>query len=99
MERIGWLYVIVGSILASIYAGWVLTCVWGWFVVTAFQLPALSLPVAMGIMLVVGHLVLLSRPFESADKNDLMNALATLCFSIAYRTLTLFAGWIVYHFI
>lgn len=37
----------------SLWQAYVFATLWGWFVVTTFDLPALSVPVAFGILLLV----------------------------------------------
>lgn len=47
----------IGLIAASsILNGWVLSILWGWFLVPIFGLPPLSIPQAIGVYLVVGFL-------------------------------------------
>lgn len=42
--------------LYAIWGGYVLTCLWGWFVVPTFALPPLTLAQAIGVSLIVGYL-------------------------------------------
>ena len=42
--------------LSALWKGYVLTVLWGWFVVPTFGLPALALVPAMGLSLVVSFL-------------------------------------------
>jgi len=42
--------------LGIILNGWVLAKLWAWFLVPVFSLPGLSIPVAIGIALIISHL-------------------------------------------
>lgn len=44
------------SIGCTILSGYVLSVLWGWFIVPTFGLPLLTIPVAIGVMLVVAYL-------------------------------------------
>ncbi len=41
---------------SAMFNGWALTKLWGWFIVPVFHLPMLTLPMAMGLSLVVSFL-------------------------------------------
>ena len=61
--------------LSSIYHGFVLTKLWGWFVVPTFSLPLLSLPAAIGLSLIIGFMAKnhdLKRDDESNSLGKLM---------------------------
>lgn len=42
--------------LSSIWSGYVLSVLWGWFIVPTFHLPPLSVVTAIGIAIVVSYL-------------------------------------------
>lgn len=52
----GCLLLIVTFVAGTILRGWVLSVLWGWFVVPFFGLTMLSIPLALGISLLVGIL-------------------------------------------
>lgn len=57
MEALGVLAAFCLTIfLGSVWSGYVLTILWGWFIVPVFHLPALLLVPAMGLGLVVRYL-------------------------------------------
>jgi len=71
--------------------GFVLAKLWLWFVVEHFQVPALTIPVAIGISLMAS---LLKGPQKTTKNDNHIQELATLfCFPL----FALFIGWIVYH--
>lgn len=53
----------------NIFSGFVLSILWGWFVVSTFGLPALTIPLAMGIMLVVSYMTK-QADFNNQDRED-----------------------------
>ena len=50
--------VLIGSAIAvgAILNGYVLTILWGWFIIPTFHLPPLSIPAAIGIAMVASYL-------------------------------------------
>lgn len=42
------------SVLSTILHGWVLSILWGWFIVPTFSAPPLSIPLAVGISVMIG---------------------------------------------
>ena len=47
-----WLPILL--VASCIYSGWVLAKLWAWFIVPTFNAPFLSIPVAIGISLIIG---------------------------------------------
>lgn len=61
------------TLLMMIVDAYALTVLWGWFVVPLFQLPALTMPLAMGLRLVAGMLtgsLYLTQSDTSANQQD-----------------------------
>ncbi len=52
----------------AIWSGYVLTCLWGWFVVPTFALPPLTLAQAIGVSLIVGYL---TNQYDPKQENDI----------------------------
>lgn len=64
MGCIGWVSVIVLSVVLGIpLSGWVLSVMWGWFVVPVFHLPDLTVWQAVGLSCIVAFL-------KSSSNND-----------------------------
>lgn len=78
---------------SAMWRGYVLSILWAWFIVPTFGLPALSIPFAIGLALVVGFLTA-----SNAKKKDFewLNAIGVLVLGPA---MTLLMGWIVTRFI
>ena len=74
----------------AILRGWVLSILWGWFIVPFFGLPVLNIPYAIGIALVISYLTVSSS--KKNDDIDYWRSTATPLFA-------LLIGWIVTWFI
>lgn len=57
------------TIGCTILSGCVLSLLWGWFIVSTFGLPVLTIPLAMGIMLVVSYMTK-QADFNNQDRED-----------------------------
>lgn len=57
------------TIGCTILSGYALSILWGWFIVSTFGLPLLTIPVAIGIMLVVGYTTK-QADFNNSDRED-----------------------------
>ena len=56
MKTIGYIAsVIIVSIYSAILSGWAIAKLWGWFVVPTFHIPALTIPVAIGVSILIGY--------------------------------------------
>lgn len=94
---------IVGIVWYFVWAyGFVLTKLWLWFMVPTFGLPALSLPVAIGITMIVRFMCPKSIPkLEDFMKKDEETWITFLKFAMLFVLpwLTLLIGWIVSLFV
>ena len=94
---------IIINILALISYGFVLTKLWGWFIIPIFHLPVLTIVPAMGIMITI----CLFRPVFPAISIDMIEKKEILdkvllhyeITSFAYPWCTLFTGWIIKFFL
>lgn len=78
---------IAGVIVAN---GWALATLWGWFIVPTFGLPSLSIPVAIGICLIVGFLT--HQPVQSSKPKQGRAILAGRLFE---PFVVVALGWVV----
>lgn len=83
-------------ILTAILNGFVMSTLWGWFVVRMFHVAALSIPLAMGIAMLVGFLTYQYDPRKEVEKGDMGR---TIAFSAIYAITTLGIGAIVHIFV
>lgn len=75
---------------SAIVNGWVLGILWGWFIIPVFALPALNIPQAIGLGIVVSWL---TYHYEKSDDNtDWVHAVTTV---IMRPIIVLLLGYIV----
>ncbi len=77
----------------SVWRGYVLSILWGWFAVPAFGLPALSIPLAIGVALITGMLA------ENSTTPKETDAGTTIAKIVLGPALVLLVGWIVTKFL
>ena len=103
MKILGWLVAIAGVfVLGPLWSGYVLSVLWGWFLVPAFHLPQISIALAIGISLVVNMLTAKSssESVESGkDKGLSESFIRALAFACLYPLLALGIGAIVHAFV
>ncbi len=90
--------VVAGVLLAALSAvvnGWVLSILWGWFMVPTFGLPALSIPAAIGVALVVHYL---TSEFNDA-KDPERKWYVPLIYALTKPLCALLVGAIVHSFL
>lgn len=85
-------------VVGSIMNGWVLSVMWGWFVVPLFELPPLTIPYAIGISMVVGMLAKNSVSTKN-EKKETSELVGEIIGVILAPLFVLFMGWIVKLFI
>jgi len=92
-------FIFAGIILSIILKGWVLSILWSWFIVPTLGLPILSIPIAIGISIVVGLLTHQYNDFNTTDTKMSELIGKSIGHSIIGPLLTLFVGWVVHSFI
>lgn len=92
----GLLIFALGSVVvASIMNGWVLSILWGWFIVPLFGLPLLSIPESIGFALVIGILSKNQTTSSSKDKDTSTLVAEIIGYGIFSPLFFLFMGWII----
>jgi len=81
-------------LITSIINGVVLKTMWGWFMVTTFQLPALSLAVAIGLSATVGMVVSQGGRKKADNETWTEIWIAGVITSILHSLITLIVGYI-----
>lgn len=93
--------VVVGglaTIAAAFVNGWVLSILWGWFIQPYFEVPALTIPLAIGIVLVVGFLTHQGK--QAKDTRDTAQQLSDAASEvILYPLVVLALGYFVQMFL
>lgn len=97
MKIIGSLVVVFVSIfLSACWSGYVLSILWGWFMVTTFALPPLTIPAAIGMSLIVGYL---THQIKDEDVDNDKDFKETMIRAIIIATIkpafALLVGWII----
>jgi len=85
--------------VAVIVNGYVLSVLWGWFIVTTFEARPLGVANAIGLACVVGYLTHQYRPKTTADKNDFEAFVDSLVHIVTRPAVALLAGWVVSHWV
>lgn len=93
-----WFALGIGYVVSTIYSGWVLTVLWGWFIVSTFGLPALSIPLAIGLNLLVVLLTINAQPYTDKEKGFFESVSGAMVFGATVRTLFLISGWTLHQF-
>jgi hypothetical protein len=95
-----------GGILAAIWGGYVLSVIWQWFIVPTFNAPVLSIPIALGIWLVVSYVVTPRGIYSYVSRENKKNGVTDdellvqeLVMAFLFPLLALFMGWIYTLFI
>jgi len=98
MKALGAIFgLVVLVVVSAIFNGYVLSLLWGWFVVPVFSLPKLPVTSAIGLSLVVGYLTHQVPEEKTRPFGEMMSraiALAALKPSLA-----LLFGWILRWFV
>jgi len=96
MAAIGIVSVSLGLLAVGVLLnGFVLSILWGWFIVGVFGLPALTVGQAIGVSMVIGFLTY-QQTHDSAKKSWAEVLSAGLGLAILKPLITLAFGWVVY---
>lgn len=90
--------VIVLAVASSMWYGYVLSIVWGWFISPTFHLPVLNIPTAIGVACVVRCITMTPSGGKDADsegKTASQIFTAGLIKSFSVPAVTLLFCWIV----
>lgn len=94
---VGWLLIAV--LLTPVHwvlDGWVLSILWGWFAVPTFGLPALSIPTAIGLRVILGYLTPMPGNHNQKDDKPHGERMAEAVLTVLMKPLIgLFFGWLV----
>lgn len=92
-------------VASSIFNGYVLSVLWGWFIVPTFGVPPLGIVPAIGIALIVNYLTQRTKPIykekdDCEEKEKITGKQITYCVGLAILrpSFALFLGWIVHLF-
>ena len=89
---------VVLMVLSSIFNGYALSVLWGWFVVPTLSAPALSLVPAIGISIVVSYLTYQHHNYVEKEQSFGTQVLYGTITAIIRPSLALLFGSIVHSF-
>lgn len=93
------MFVFSFAILSIVYRGWVLTMLWGWFLVP-LGIPAISIATALGIVLIVSMFTPNNETKSEKKTGDISDQLAeAMGKAFATPTITLLIGLLVSLFV
>ncbi len=93
---LGFLFTILGSIvLLSIVNGIVLSSLWNWFVVKQFGAARMSVPMAIGLNLILNLLIQKFSSTSTSQEKDKKKIAGQLIGILLSPLFVLFVGWIV----
>ena len=101
MKNLGWAVSYCGAlVVGAMWSGYVLSILWGWFIVTQFEgAPQLSIPSAIGLAVVVSYLTK-QDTYEPDDKRSTTDKFLYGVGVLFFRPLlALFVGYIVRGFL
>jgi len=82
-------------VIGSIWRGYVFSVLWKWFIVPVFPaMPLLSIPVAIGIAMVVSFLAY-QYHYSKDERSESAKIGGTFGIMLFYPALVLLMGWIV----
>jgi len=92
--------VLVGLLVCAadiVFGGYVLSCLWSWFVSPLFGLPPISVGAAVGLSTIAGWLKLgLSREKVEGAKTPLEAGVIKATMVFANEAIILAAGWVIF---
>ena len=91
--------VLIFTIVGAIVGGYVLSVMWGWFIVPLFGLPLLSIPYAIGLNLIVSFLTQPNYKPSSDKEKAISKVVAEIMVGAFSPLMYLGIGWIVLQFI
>ncbi len=91
----GFLALCLTAAAVMVWSGYVLSLLWGWFLVPTFGFPVLSIPAAIGLALIVRYLTAHKTDVTKDKTKD--ERIAEWGVAFLWPALALLVGWIVKH--
>ena len=85
-------------VFSSIFTGYTLSVLWGWFVVPTFGAPALHIVPAIGVAIVVSYLTYQTHNCQKEKKSFGETIVEETVMAVLRPSYVLFFGWIVHLF-
>lgn len=91
------IFLLISTVLSVLESGYVLSVLWGWFIVPFFHLPTLPLVYAMGIAIIIDFA--LFRMSTHKDDRDKKQQIIDVVIALIMPFWFLLIGWIIYLFL
>jgi hypothetical protein len=85
--------------LGVIWNGYVLSVLWGWFVVPTFGMQPLALAPAIGLALVASSLTHQYKKDAKSEKSEIGETIYAFSLMMVQPAMLLLVGWIVKHWL
>jgi len=96
MENFGkFMLVLIFMVVGTFLGAYVVTKLWGWFVVGAFGVPQISMATAIGLSILIS---LFSLKYKE-ESDDFETLTKKFIFAITGKLVALLFGWVVYLFV
>jgi hypothetical protein len=91
---------VVNIFLWAIWSGYVLSVIWGWFVVPAFHMPYITIPVAIGLCMITRMLTVTTpeQKKELSSKEAMDALIYSFAFDFLFPLFVLGVGYIAHLF-
>lgn len=99
VSAIGCFFLLFAAPFSFVVRGWVLGTLWAWFIVPVFHLPALRIPYAIGLSLLVGMLTHQTSDCEEKKRTTSEHLWRVLAVSFVGPLMILGIGWLVRLFV
>ena len=96
-DGLGCILVIVSLIASSLWSGFVLSILWGWFIAATFDIQTIGIAPAIGLSLVVRYLTYQQAPTDTS-KTSTERVIEALVVAFLQPTFALAFGWLVHQF-
>jgi len=96
---LGCLGIGVVMVVGSVFGGWALSIMWGWFIVPLFGLPGLSVPYAIGLSLTLNYLIANNDTGRNKDEDKTEAAIYATIVAFVKPLFILLFGWVVLQFV
>ena len=84
--------------LSAIFNGYVLSVMWGWFIVPTLGLSPITTVPAIGLALVVGYLTHHEIDCQPSERTNYEKVVYAVVNSLIYPAIALAIGWVVHLF-
>ena len=94
MKLLAFLGGVVAAVVTAIYGGWVISLLWLWFAVPYFGVTPISIPMAIGLRLLIIHIPPMEDPAKSPSPKG-----SLFVYSLIMNTFVLAIGFIASYFV